>query len=115
MNGEGAVSRAPEDVPTSASSIALRTDNYPVTGALVVDLTVVDLPWPEFNHDSVRFTIWAIEQAPRGALVRLRVGKVPFMPYYVAGIDIRHVSIEVEADSVVALRRWVQGLREARA
>lgn len=111
MNGEGAVSRAPEDVPTSASSIALRTDNYPVTGTLVIDLRDHETHWPE--PSPIRYALSAIEQLPRGAHVRVFVGRVAFHSFYISDLELDHVAITVESNDVARIREWVHGLREA--
>jgi hypothetical protein len=84
-----------------------------VTGTLVVDLRDHETRWPE--PSPVRYALSAIEQLPRGAHVRLFVGRVAFHAFYISDIDLGHVAITVEGGDVRRIRDWVQGLREARA
>ena len=66
------------------------------------------------THSTIRMALWAIEQVPSGAHVRLKVRNIMFLADYVAGINVDHVSIDVESDNPNRLRAWVRGLQEAR-
>lgn len=92
---------------TPAKSI--HTVQYPIAGALAVDLTDLDR-WPDENV--VRRRLWAIESMPNGTQVRLMVGGVSPSSYMADGISISHVVIVVEASEPDLIRRWIGMLRE---
>ena len=87
-------------------------ESYPLTGSLIIDFREFDHYWPE--PAPVRLRLADVEMLPRGAHVRLNVGRVRFAEQYLDGLRLDHVSFTVESDSVDKVRAWVQGLRAVR-
>lgn len=112
MNDRSRPEAASQVIAATDTSIAPNTDEYPVIGTLVVDFRDHQTSWPE--TPTIRWALSAIEHLPRGAHVRLFVGRTAFNPYYISDLAIHHVAVTVEGDDVDRIRQWVLGLREAR-
>jgi hypothetical protein len=83
-----------------------------VAGEVVIDITDLDV-WTASGIADVRLRCWAIERAPAGATVRLRVGEMAaptrLIPDIVSWFTHKHLVVEAREPDVV--RRWFHALR----
>jgi len=79
-----------------------------ITGALVVDLSGIDYL---DQGDKARGLLAEIGQAPPGAKVIIRVGRVAPMSFMLDGVRYDHVHIEIESPYARNVKGWHEMLR----